>query len=358
MIAPRPSIQAIAAYTPGEGAPAGATDPLKLSSNENPHGPSPSAAEAIAGAAGGLHRYPNVGHDALREAIGEAEGLDPARIVCGNGSDELLQLIALAYAGDGAEVLYPQHGFGMYPIVARASGAGPVIAPETDRRVDVEAMAAAATPRTRVAYVANPANPTGTFLSHAELRRLREALPETCLLVLDGAYAEFSEGYDGGASLVDERPDVVMTRTFSKIHGLGGLRVGWMYAQEPVIDAIMRIRPPFNLSPMQQAGAAAAIRDWEWVERCRIDNAAQRARLAAGLRQRGIAADDSEANFVLARFASPSEADAAERALRDRGIIVRKVASYGFPEGLRISVGTEADMTRVLDALEEHLTPA
>ena len=355
---PRASVAAISPYVPGKGAEAGHADPLKLSSNENPHGMSPSAAEAIAAAATGLHRYPSVGHDGLRGAIGETLGLDPARIVCGNGSDELLTLIALAYAGEGAEVLYPEHGFGMYPIVGRMSGAEPVTARETDRRVDVDAMIAAATERTRVVYLANPANPTGTMLTLPELERLREGLPDAAVLVLDGAYAEYAEGYDGGASMVDRHPNVVMTRTFSKVHGLGGLRVGWMYAQEGVVETIMRIRPPFNLSPMQQAGAAAAIRDTAWVDTCRADNAAQRARLAAGLRQRGIAADPSEANFVLARFASPAAAEAADAALRRAGIVVRAVGSYGFPEGLRITVGTEADVTRVLDALEAHMAAA
>ena len=355
---PRASVGAIDAYVPGASGAGEHPDPLKLSSNENPHGASPSAANAIAEASADLHRYPAPGHDGLRQAIGEVQGLDPARIVCGNGSDELLTLLALAYCGEGTELLYPEHGFGMYPIVARMSGAEPVTAPETERHVDVDAMLAAATPRTRVVMLANPANPTGSFLPLAEIRRLRDGLPPETLLVLDGAYAEFAEGYDGGASLVEEREDVVMTRTFSKIHGLGGLRVGWCYAPEGVVEALMRIRPPFNLSTPQMAGAAAAMRDTAWVESCRRDNAEQRARLRGGLAQLGIACDESHANFVMARFEGPDAAEAADAALRRAGIVVRKLGSYGFPSALRITVPDAAGTGRVLAALQAHMAPA
>jgi len=350
-ITPQPGIMDIALYQGGASQIAGCAAPLKLSSNENPLGASPTAITAVAEAASGLHRYPSTDHAALRQVIGEVHDLDPARVIIGVGSDELLTLLALAYAGPGDEVLYPEHGFSMYRIFALSAGATPVVAPEDARRVDVDALLARVTPQTRLIYLANPANPTGTALSDADLIRLAEGLPASCLLVLDGAYAEFKEGYDGGASLVSERQNIVMTRTFSKLYGLGGLRVGWAYAAQEVIDVLNRVRGPFNMSTVALAGAEAAMRDRAFVARCLAENAAQRARLTGGLRQLGIACDESEANFVLARFADEDEAVAADAHLQSAGILVRRVKGYGFPDALRITVGRSDDNDRVLAAL-------
>jgi histidinol-phosphate aminotransferase len=226
-----------------------------------------------------------------------------------------------------------------------------VVAPETARCVDVGALHARITPRTRLVYIANPANPTGTALDAEALCKLADGVPPDCLLVLDGAYAEFFEGYDGGAALVGARANVVMTRTFSKLYGLGGLRVGWAYAPQEVIDVLNRIRGPFNMSTLALAGAEAAMRDRGFVDRCLRANAEQRARLIGGLRQIGIACDDSRANFVLARFAGDEEAVAADAHLKAAGILVRRVTGYGFPEALRITVGRAEDNDRVLAAL-------
>jgi len=353
-ITPQPGIMDIELYQGGKSDLAGRTDVLKLSSNENPRGPSPAAVAALREAAGRMHRYPSTDHGALRRAIGEVHGLDPERIVCGAGSDEILSLLCFAYAGPGDEVLHTEHGFSMYRIQALAAGATPVSVPERERRVDVDAILGAAGARTRIAFVTNPGNPTGTLISDGEIARLAEGLPERCLLVLDGAYAEFAEGYDGGAALVEARDDVVMTRTFSKLYGLGGLRVGWAYAPRAVIDVLNRVRGPFNLGLPQLAAAEAAVRDADFVTQTLAENAAQRARLTRALRAQGIGCDDSHANFVLARFASPAEAEAVDLHLQSEGILVRRVAGYGFPEGLRLTVGTEADMTRLLDALGRH----
>ncbi|WP_300059668.1 histidinol-phosphate transaminase [uncultured Roseobacter sp.] len=347
----QPGIMDIALYQGGASQIEGQADPLKLSSNENPLGASPEVTVAVTEAARTLHRYPTTDHVRLRTAIAEVHGLDPDRIICGVGSDEVLTLLALAFAGPGDEVLYTEHGFGLYRIFALSAGATPVVAPERDRRIDVDRLLDHVTPATRLIYIANPANPTGTALDMAELTRLADALPEQCLLVLDGAYAEFYAGYDGGAALVTARENVVMTRTFSKLYGLGGLRVGWGYASRHVIDVLNRIRGPFNLSAVALAGAEAAMRDRGFVETCLRENSEQRARLTGGLRQLGIACDESQANFVLARFADEAEARAADAHLKSAGILVRLVKGYGFPEALRITVGQSDDVTRVLDAL-------
>jgi len=350
-ITPQPGIMEIALYEGGKSAIAGRSEVLKLSSNENPRGPSPAAMAAFASAAASLHRYPPTDHAALRTAIAEVHGLDPARIVCGVGSDELIALLCHGYAGPGTEVLHTEHGFALYRISALAAGATPVVAPERERVTDVDALLGHATERTRLVFIANPNNPTGTFIGASELARLADGLPEACLLVLDGAYAEFRDGYDGGAALVESRENVVMTRTFSKLYGLGGLRIGWAYAPREVIDVLNRLRGPFNLSGPQLAAAEAAMRDRAFVAETLALNATQRDRLTRALRALGIACDDSHANFVLARFPTPASAEAADLHLQARGILVRRVAGYGFPEGLRITVGTEADMTRVIEAL-------
>jgi histidinol-phosphate aminotransferase len=287
----------------------------------------------------------------LRRAIGEVHGLDPARIICGVGSDETIQLLCQAYAGPGDEVLYPEHGFGMYRISALAAGATPVVAPERERTVDPAAILDAVSERTRLVFIANPANPTGTMLPIEAFEEMAAALPPSCLLVMDGAYVEFAEGYDGGARLVEARENVVMTRTFSKVYGLGGLRVGYGYAPTPVIEVLTRIRQPFNLSNIALAGAEAAVRDAAWIDDCLRINAAERARLTGGLRQLGIGCDESHANFVLARFADEAEADAADAHLKSQGIIVRAPKSYGLPHCLRITVGRPEDNDRVLAAL-------
>lgn len=350
-LTPQPGIMEIDLYVGGKSAIAGRTDVLKLSSNENPLGPPKSAQAAIVAAAMGTHLYPSTDHAGLRAAIGEVWGLEPERIVCGVGSDEVLQFVCQAYAGPGDEIIHTEHGFSMYPILSHMCGATPICVAEKERVVDVDAILAAVTDRTRIVFVTNPGNPTGTMLPEGDLERLAAALPETVILVIDGAYTEYAQGYDGGVSLARARPNVLMTRTFSKIYGLGGLRIGWGYAAQEMIDVLTRIRQPFNLSVVQLAAAEAAVRDTDWLTDCAALNEDQRARLSGALRQLGVACDTSFANFVLARFADSAEADSAEQAFVAAGILVRRVVGYGFPEGLRITVGDAEQTGRVIDCL-------
>lgn len=346
-ITPRAGIMDIPLYKGGESAVPGKTSVIKLSSNENPLGTPDAAREAFQRAVHDLNRYPGTDHAALRAAIGETHGLDPERIICGAGSDEIIHLLCQAYAGPKDEVIHTAHGFLMYAISARAAGASPVQAPEIERRVDVEAILAACTKRTSLVFIANPANPTGTMLDAGELRHLAEELPPRVLLVLDGAYAEFAEGYDAGAGLIARRDNVFMTRTFSKIYGLGGLRVGWGYGPQAVIDVLNRVRGPFNLGSPQLAAAEAAVRDAEWLLRCQRENAKWRDWLTEALIAMDVPADRSQANFILARFRDEAEAMACDAHLKSEGIIVRRVGSYGLPECLRITVGDEASCRRV-----------
>lgn len=347
-IRPQPGIDEIVLYKGGESRIEGRSDVLKLSSNENPFGTSESAKAAFLRSIHGLHRYPPTDHAALRAAIAEVHGLDVGRIICGAGSDEIITFLCQSYAGPGDEVIHTEHGFSMYRISALASGARPVEIRERERKVDVDAILAGVTDRTRLVFIANPANPTGTMIGGNETARLAAELPPQVLLVLDGAYAEYVDGFDGGAALVDSRDNVVMTRTFSKLYGLGGLRIGWGYGPAHVVDTLNRVRGPFNLSETQLVTAEAAMRDRDWADRCRAENARMRDWLQHALAELGVPSDTSSANFVLARFASEAEAGACEAALREDGIVVRKVAGYKLPECLRITVGTEADCRRVV----------
>jgi histidinol-phosphate aminotransferase len=354
-IRPQPGILEIALYQGGESKLAGHAEPLKLSSNENPWGPSPAALEAYAAAARSLHRYPSTDHGGLREAIGAVHGLDPARVICGVGSDEIIAFLTQAYAGPGREVIHTEHGFGMYRISALAAGATPVEVGERERHTDVDAILAACSPRTALVFVANPNNPTGTMIGADEIARLAAGLPPQALLVLDGAYAEYVAGFSGHADLVEARDNVVMTRTFSKIYGLGGLRVGFGYGPAHVIDVLNRVRGPFNLSTAALATAEAAVRDTGYTDRCRAENAANRATLAAALAALGVPSDPSEANFLLARFRDAAEAEACDRALRARGIIVRRVAGYKLPAALRVTIGDADACARVADAVADFV---
>lgn len=350
-IRPQPGILDIALYEGGAAHVAGVTDAIKLSSNENPFGPSDRAKDAFQRAVHKLHRYPNTDHAALRQAIGEVHGLDPARIICGVGSDEIIHFLCQAYAGPRDEVVFTEHGFLMYRISALAAGATPVSVRERERTADVDAILAACTRRTKLVFIANPNNPTGTMIGPAEVERLAEGLPKQAILVLDGAYAEYVEGYDGGAELIGRRANVFMTRTFSKIYGLGGLRIGWGYGPKAIIDVLNRIRGPFNLSTAQLEAAEAAVRDQDHVDRCRAENTRLRAWLAEALAERGVPSDTSTANFILARFADEAEASACDAFLQGQGLIVRRVAGYGLPHCLRITIGDEASCRRVAHAI-------
>ena len=356
-IRPQPGILDIALYEGGQSHVAGVANSLKLSSNENPFGPSDRAKEVFLRSVHQLHRYPSTDHAVLRRAIGEVHGLDQARIICGVGSDEIITFLCQAYAGSGDEVLHTEHGFLMYKISAMAVGATPVQVPERERTTDVDALLAACTERTKLVFLANPNNPTGTMIGAGELARLAAGMPPQAILVLDGAYAEYVPGYDSGAALVEARDNVVMTRTFSKIYGLGGLRIGWGYGPAAIIDVLNRVRGPFNLSTTQLETAEAAVHDQDHVAKCRAENARMRRWLAEALAELGVPSDTSTANFILARFADTAEAEACDEFLRARGLIVRRVASYGLPHCLRITVGDEAACRRVAHAIGQFKGP-
>lgn len=353
---PLPGLEKIAPYKPGD---AGDAEAVKLSSNENALGASPKAVAAFHEAGERLHLYPEGSARVLREAIGARHELDPARIVCGAGSDELLQLLGRAFVASGDEVLYSAHGFLVYPLVARQCRATPVAAPERDLTVDVDAVLAQVTDKTRIVYIANPNNPTGTMLSAEEVRRLHAGLPGNVLLVLDAAYAEFVEdpAYEAGAALVHEAPNVVMTRTFSKIYGLAALRLGWMYGPAEVVDVIHRMRGPFNVSAPAIAAGAAAVTDEEHVMRSRAHNSCELARLTEAARRLGVLAAPSVGNFLLLRFPGEGSAgsDAADAFFRERHLILRAVKPYGLPDCLRLTVGREEENGRVIDALDAFM---
>ncbi|MSO71331.1 MAG: histidinol-phosphate transaminase [Alphaproteobacteria bacterium] len=357
---PRPGIMEIAPYVGGESTVPGVARVIKLASNETPLGPSPRAIEAYRAAAEKLHLYPDGGATELRKALGERHGIDPARIVCGAGSDELLALLARAYAGPGDEVLYSQHGFLVYPIAARAVGATPVAAPERVLTTDVDALLAAVTPHTRVVFIANPNNPTGTYIDRDELNRLHAGLPPECLLVLDAAYAEYvgRNDYEAGEALVSAHANVVVTRTFSKIYGLAALRIGWAYCPPAVADALNRLRGPFNVSTPALVAARAALEDDEHTSRARALNDAMRPFLIAELGKRGIKTTDSVCNFVLAQFPHDAKHNAAAALafLKSRGLILRDMTPYALPAWLRITVGREEDMKSLLAALDRFLS--
>ncbi len=360
---PRAGIGGIAPYQPGDSALAGEGRVIKLSSNESPLGPSPKAVEAVRAIAGeGLARYPDGSAHALRAAIAARYGLDAGRIVCGAGSDELLGLLAAAYLEPGTEAIHTEHGFLVYEIVIRANDARPVVAPERELRADVDAILAAVSERTRIVFLANPNNPTGTYLPIDEVRRLRAGLPGHVLLVLDAAYAEYvrRNDYEAGIELVATSDNVVMTRTFSKIHGLAALRLGWAYCPPAVADALNRIRGPFNVSTAAIAAGIAAIEDAAHVEAAVAHNERWSAWLTDALTGLGIEVTPSVGNFLLLHFPDdPSHnAAAADAFLKEQRIILRRLDNYGLSGVLRLTIGTEEENRAVVEALERFMAGA
>lgn len=354
---PKPWIAAIHAYVPGKSAGADGRPLIKLSANENPLGTSAKAL-AARDAAVIPSLYPDPDSTALRAALGKVHGIDPARILCGTGSGELLSVAASAFAGPGDEILYVRYGFSLYDIVARRCGATPVVAPDKDYGTDVEALLALVNERTRVVFVANPNNPTGSFLPRGELARLHAALPGDVLLVLDQAYAEYvaPEDDDGGLALAAAHGNVLVTRTFSKAYGLAGERVGWATGAAELIEVLNRIRGPFNLSNSAQATCLAAVEDQAFVEQSRRHNAQERARFEGkvqALGNHGIRAVPSEANFVLLLFEGKLTGEAAYDGLAERGYITRWLPGQGLPHGLRITIGTAEQMDAIAAGLRD-----
>lgn len=360
--APNPWILEINAYVPGRTEQSGVETVAKLSSNESNVGASPAAIAAARDAVAMPHRYPQSDSADLRRAIGEVHGLDPDRIVCGTGSDEILTLIGRAYAKPGDAVVYSRNTFAMYEIIAHAIGAEAVEVPDRDLTADVDGILATVTPRTRIVYLANPNNPTGTYLPAREIERLAAGLGDTVILVLDAAYAECVDApdYEPGVALCDARENVVMTRTFSKLYGLAGLRVGWGYLPRAMADAVNRVRNPFNVSAPGLAAAAAAVSDDEHLALARAHTLHWRNWLAAEARALGLEPVPSQTNFVLLRFpdTEAKSAAACDRYLAERGYFVRRFADEDLRDYLRISVGTEAENRGVIALIGAFLDGA
>jgi histidinol-phosphate aminotransferase len=349
----------IHAYVPGKSSAPGVAKVHKLSSNETPLGPSPHAIEAYRSVASHLQDYPDGSASDLRDAIGRVFGIDPARIVCGAGSDELLQLLARIYLADGDEAIHTTHGFLIYPIATLATGATPVVAAETNYTADVDAILAAVTERTKIVFLANPNNPTGTYLTYEEVKRLHRGLPSRMLLVLDAAYAEYvgRNDYDAGIALVAASENVVMCRTFSKIHGLAAARLGWMYGPEHVVSAVNRVRGPFNVSTPASAAGIAAIEDTEHVARSVAHNEKWRGWLTVEIGKLGLEVTPSVANFILIHFPRDNgrTAGEADKLLTSRGVILRRVKAYGLPDALRMSIGCEEANRFAVATLSEFM---
>ncbi len=350
-IKPQPGIDKISLYEGGGEFVKGVRNVVKLSSNENPFGPSKNAIAAFQSVSNNLHRYPSSDQTALRAAISGVYNIDAKRIICGVGSDEILNFLCQAYAGPGDEVIHTEHGFALYKICSLAAGATPIEVKESERVTDVDAILKACTSNTRIVFIANPNNPTGTMITESEVDHLANSLPDYVLLVLDGAYAEYVSGFDGGIKLVENHENVFITRTFSKLYGLGGLRVGWGYGPDHIIENLNRIRGPFNISTAGLAAAEAAVLDKQHIEICRLENNRLRSWLAHSLAQHGVVSDNSMTNFILARFSSQEEAIACDDHLKSQGLIVRQVTGYKLPNCLRITIGDQNACQRVAYAV-------
>ena len=353
---PKPGVLAVDLYVPGHSKAPGFAGPVyKLSSNETPLGPSPKAKAAFQSAAEALAAYPDGTAKALREAIGRVHGLDADRIVCGAGSDELLYLLANIYCDAGNEGIHPKHGFLLYRVAILTAGGTPVMVEERDFTVDVDAILAAVTERTRIVYIANPSNPTGTYIGKSEITRLADRLPPNVLLVLDDAYAEYAtaDDYDPGFDLARERENVIVTRTFSKIYGLASLRLGWCYAPQAVCDAMNRVRGPFNVNDPAMRAGIAAIEDGDHVAAAIVHNSHWRDELTREIRALGYPVTTSQANFVLIHMRDEAEARACNSFLTERGLILRLVGAYKLPHGLRLSIGAETANRLVIAAFAD-----
>lgn len=354
-----PNILEIEPYKPGESKIPGVAHPTKLASNENPFGPSPKALAAFHASAESLAVYPEGGASILRRAIASRYGLDSNRLICGAGSDELFFLLGKAYLGAGDEMIQSQYAFSIYKIVAQQSGAVVKTARNDGHVASVDEMLKLVTPRTKLVFLDNPNNPTGTYLPFSEVRRLQAGLPEEVLLVIDAAYAEYvrKNDYSSGIELAGEAPNVFMTRTFSKIYGLAALRLGWGYGPAHVIDALNRVRSPFNCSTPAQMAGVAAMEDDAFMQKSAQHNETELARIAPALEALGLEVTPSAANFLLVTFPTKAgrTAQDADKFLRARGFILRALGVYGLPNALRFSMGAADQNDGALAAITDFM---
>lgn len=358
VIKAKPSIYDIAPYIAGESNAAENSKPvIKLSSNEGAFGPSPMAVQALQKMATTMHRYPESGCLELRQALAQKNNIKAENIICGAGSDEIISLLCQAYAGEEDEVLYSQHGFLMYPISAKAAGATPVTAPEKNLKADPVALLNAVTDKTKILFLANPNNPTGSYLTTDEVADLHAKLPPNVLLVLDAAYAEYVDApdYSAGHDLAAVHDNVVVTRTFSKLYALGGLRLGWGHASDAVIDVLNRVRGPFNVGASAQAAGLAALNDNDFIEMSRAHNTKARAWVVDELTKLRLIVYPSECNFLLVSLGDDERAEQARLHLKEDGILVRQMDGYGLPKCLRITIGTDDEMVSVIESLKKYL---
>lgn len=355
---PNEGILGIAPYVGGESSAEGASRIIKLSSNENPFGASPKALLALA-ADQHLEKYPDGNCTALRAAIAKKFGLEEGRIVCGAGSDEIIGLLCKSYISPKDEVVYATHSFLMYGIYARTCGGVPIEVQENNLMPDLDAMLAAVTPKTKMVFLTNPNNPTGSFNSLSDIKSFRQKLRSDILLVLDDAYAEYaqsSDGYENGFAFAKGRDDVVVLRTFSKIYGLAGLRLGYGYCPPDVADVLNRVRSPFNVTSVAQVAGLAALEDDDFINRSVTHNNEWRTWTQNQLSSMGLKVWQSAGNFLLVTFPSQQQADSCRQFLKSRGIILRQMGAYKLPESLRISIGTGDDMKAACASIREFLT--
>jgi histidinol-phosphate aminotransferase len=365
MASPQPlsGLKNIAPYVGGESEITGFDRVIKLASNEGAFGPSPKTLEALNAIGGDFHRYPDGDCNEIRDLLAVKNQLPKDNIICGAGSDELISLLCRSYAGPGDEILYSAHGFAMYPIYGRTVGATVVGAPENGITVDVDQLLAHVTDKTKLLFIANPNNPTGTYIPISEVQRLIDGLRKDVLLVLDSAYSEFvdRDDYSDGAEFVTANDNVVVLRTFSKIYGMGGLRLGWAYAPDGVIDILNRMRSPFNVAYPAMVAGVAAIQDEEFLKMSQEHNKKWLKWTTDSIRALGLEVPDSVCNFVIVRFPEDkgknATAESADIYLKSKGIIVRRMAGYGLPDALRISIGLEDEMRIVVDALSDFVSP-
>jgi len=364
MASPQPlaGLEKIAPYVAGESEITGVERVIKLAANEGAFGPSPKTLEAVNAIGSDFHRYPDGDCSELRDLLAEKNNLPKENLICGAGSDELINLLCRSYAGPGDEILYPAHGFAMYPIYGLTVGASIVAAPENGITVDVDQILAHVTEKTKLLFIANPNNPTGTYIPTSEVSRLIDGVPDEVLLVLDSAYAEFVEvdDYSDSSEFVTTNDNVVMLRTFSKIYGMGGIRLGWGYAPDAVIDILNRMRSPFNVSYPAIVAGVAAIQDDEFLKKSQEHNKKWLAWTTENIRALDLEVPDSVCNFILVRFPEDqgknATAESADVFLKSKGIIVRRMGGYGLPDALRISIGLEDEMKFVVESLAEFVS--
>ncbi len=356
---PLPQLAKVKTYVPGEAPKPGKGPSYKLASNENPLGASPKAKAVFAEMAAKLDLYPDGGAQALKAAIAKKNGLDASRIVVGAGSDEIFLMLGRAYLGPGDEMIATEHAFAIYAMIGQQQGATVVEVPEKKFTADVDAILKAVTPKTKLVWLANPNNPTGTYLPYEDVKRLHAGLPPGVLLVLDGAYAEFvrKNDYASGIEMASQYDNVILTRTFSKLYGLAGLRVGWAYAPAHVVDAIERVRMPFNVNLVAQAVAIAALDDDDFTQKSLVHNDKELPRLVGDIRAMGLEVIDGVGNFCVVKFSETKGKTAGEALayLKERGVTVRSLAGYRMPNHLRISVGTVEGNDAVLRLLKDFL---